>query len=188
MPRSQRAYKPDPKHVSVGTTQAGWSIELCSDATVVELALLMTAFRCRAELVTEDLLRLTPMSPDLPCPTGEEIRDLFEHGEVSLKRIGPIRIAPSIAPVIEFDVNLVCTCGAPGGYPHEPDCTWWEAQIDPIRPEEWIEIGHVAVKCKSVAKAARIAAQVTQSRQIGIIEGTLFMDLGRFRERVGGPT
>lgn len=126
MPNSQRAYTPDPKHVAVGQTEAGWSIELSSDATVIELALLMSAFRCRAELATEDLLVLTPMDAAAPRPTGEEIRDLFEHGEVSLKRIGPIRIAPSIAPAIEVDVNLVCNCGAPGGYPHEPDCTWWE--------------------------------------------------------------
>lgn len=21
-----------------------------------------------------------------------------------------------------------CTCHAPGGYPHEPDCPWWDAQ------------------------------------------------------------
>lgn len=22
-----------------------------------------------------------------------------------------------------------CSCHAPGGYPHEPDCTWWEQAI-----------------------------------------------------------
>jgi hypothetical protein len=24
-----------------------------------------------------------------------------------------------------------CTCHAPGGYPHEPDCEWWERRRGP---------------------------------------------------------
>lgn len=122
-----RAPKPDPKHVSIGQGEQGWSIELDSNATVIELAMLMTAFRCRAEMITENCLILSPMESGTVPPTGEQVRDLFEHGERWMKRrIGPIRIAPSIPTPIAVDVNLVCNCGAPGGYPHEPDCTWWE--------------------------------------------------------------
>lgn len=50
-----------------------------------------------------------------------------------------------------------------------------------INPGEWIEIGHVAVRAKSVLTASRIAAQVKTTRQVGTIDGVEFMDLGIFR-------
>lgn len=82
-----RAYKPDPAHVQIlgvdpgaGDDATAWYIQLSADATVVELALLMATFNCSAELITEELLRLSPTHPDLPCPTGDEVRELFERG------------------------------------------------------------------------------------------------------------
>ncbi len=50
-----------------------------------------------------------------------------------------------------------------------------------IQPGEWIEIGHVAVRTRSVLTAGRIAAQVKTTRQVGTIDGVEFMDLGIFR-------
>jgi hypothetical protein len=50
-----------------------------------------------------------------------------------------------------------------------------------IKPGEWIEIGHVAVRATSLLTASRIAAQVKTTRQVGTIDGVEFMDLGIFR-------
>jgi len=31
-----------------------------------------------------------------------------------------------------------CTCHAPGGYPHEPDCEWWDSLENPnYDPTPW---------------------------------------------------
>lgn len=130
------APKPDPSHVRIEPTppdtavRTGWSIELSTDATVVELALLMSRFRCQAEVVSEDVMRLTPRDPWAPCPTGEQVIALFEQGLEGFDPKGPVRIkfAPEMAPAIPVEITTVCNCGAPGGYPHEPDCMWWESR------------------------------------------------------------
>lgn len=126
------APKPDPAHVKVQdrpdpSTRGAWCIELSMEATVIELAILMARFKCRAEVMTDETLRLLPNDPWAPRPTGEQIIELFEKGLEGAGSIHPVRIrfAPDVAPVIEVDIVSVCTCGAPGGYPHEPDCAWW---------------------------------------------------------------
>lgn len=90
-------YKPDPAHVQIlgidpgaGDDATAWYIQLSADATVVELALLMATFRCTAELITAEQLRLSPIHPDVPCPTGEQVRDLFERGLTGALR-NPLR-------------------------------------------------------------------------------------------------
>lgn len=53
-----------------------------------------------------------------------------------------------------------------------------------IDPSEWVEIGHVAVRTQSILTAAKVAARVKRTRQVGKIGAVEFMDLGIFRERL----
>jgi hypothetical protein len=53
-----------------------------------------------------------------------------------------------------------------------------------INPREWIEIGHVAVRTRSVSVAARVAARVKQTRQDGEELGVEYVCLAIFRERL----
>lgn len=55
---------------------------------------------------------------------------------------------------------------------------------DAINPREWIEIGHVAVRTRSVSVAARVAAHVKQTRQEGMHLGVQYVCLSIFRERL----
>lgn len=58
----------------------------------------------------------------------------------------------------------------------------------PVKPNEWIEFGHVAVHTSSILTAARVAAKVTRTRQLGsrTVDGKKieFMCLARFREQL----
>lgn len=100
-----RAYKPDPAHVQIigidpaleGDDATVWYIQLSADATVVELALLMATFNCTAELITAELLRLSPTQPDQACPTGDQVRELFERGLTGALR-NPLRYVADKAP------------------------------------------------------------------------------------------
>lgn len=52
-----------------------------------------------------------------------------------------------------------------------------------IKADEWIEIGHVAVRTRSVLQAARVASTVRRTRQRGVTrDGVEWMCLARFRE------
>ncbi len=53
-----------------------------------------------------------------------------------------------------------------------------------INPREWIEIGHVAVRTRSVSVAARVAARVKRTRQEGKHLGVEYVCLSIFRERL----
>lgn len=97
-------YKPDPAHVQIVVPEFGagedtddWHIQLSADATVVELALLMATFNCTAELITAEQLRLSPTHPDAPCPTGDQVRELFERGLTGALR-NPLRYVSDKVP------------------------------------------------------------------------------------------
>lgn len=101
MVENWRAYKPDTAHVrcmgvdpAAGSDITTWCIQLSTDATVIELALLMAAFCCSAEIIDASTLRLLPMKPQQPAPTDEQIRDVFERGlsdrGVRLKQVAAV--------------------------------------------------------------------------------------------------
>lgn len=103
MPQTtSKAYRPNPEHVTIRLPET-WSIELSSDATIVELAILVAAFNCRAELVTADAINLTPIDPHAPTPTGAQIVALFEQGLASIPTSVRLRCRPEVAPVIEIE-------------------------------------------------------------------------------------
>lgn len=97
-------YKPDPAHVQIlgidpgaGDDVTAWYIQLSADATVVELALLMATFHCTAELITAEVLRLSPTRLDQPAPTGDQVRELFERGLTGALR-NPLRYVSDKVP------------------------------------------------------------------------------------------
>ncbi len=57
-------------------------------------------------------------------------------------------------------------------------------QRQAINVREWIEIGHVAVRTKSVLAAAKVAAGVKRTRQRGTTDGIEWMCLALFREQL----
>jgi hypothetical protein len=64
------------------TEDATWSIDIDSDVTLVEVAAIMGGIGCRtqAEHIGGGAFRLTPIDAGALKPTGEQIRDILEHG------------------------------------------------------------------------------------------------------------
>ena len=109
-------HRPDIMSIRLHPLKSSWAIELTPHATIIEMALLIHAYDCVAERTGPDTFLLRPRQRNRPCPQASDIEALFaSHRKSARPRL---RVVPSPNP---------CTCGAPGGYPHEPECGWWES-------------------------------------------------------------
>lgn len=77
-----------------------WSIWLAPEATVVELALLLGGIPCKLEAhnMGEGAFALIPVEAHSPCPTAEQLAELFEKG------LG--RPLPSLRQVEDYRLDI----------------------------------------------------------------------------------
>jgi len=116
----EELHHPDIMSIRLHPLKSSWAIELTPHATIIEMSLLMHAYDCVAERTGPDTFLLRPRQRNRPCPQASDVEALFaSHRKSARPRL---RVIPSQT----FPFNP-CTCGAPGGYPHEPECGWWES-------------------------------------------------------------
>jgi hypothetical protein len=90
---------------------AGWALHLGESITVMQMARLMQAFNCSALAPPGNArqLLLMPRVSRTPPPTLAAIQRA-----VSADTEPRLRVEP--------EPKRICTCYAPGSYPHDPDC------------------------------------------------------------------